>query len=430
MDFIKNRTIKSIASNTFFQLASKVITMTITFALTIIISREYGSYGYGLFTLFQSFPVLFYMVADFGLNAIGTREISRNLKDINKIFNNVLFLRIFLSLVLVIVSIITTLFLYEDVNIRFGLILGALIIVSQTLVSTSNIIFQIKLRYDLSSLSNVISYIFLLVSVLLLVENRVDVAILNFIYVLASFIAFIINIYLLKRFDIRINLNISRSYLKELMVMSWPLGLMFIFSQINFKADSIMLSLLKLPDLGLNNIQTVGVYGLPYKIFEVLLVVPTFIMNSAYPVLLDSYNLNIKKFKNNFIKTVLVMSLIGSLVSLLGYIFISNFLTLDIIEKVFGSEFSYSKQLLLILISGIFVFFISQPLSWFMVIRDKQKILPLIYAVSAVFNVSLNYYLIPKYSFIASAYLTWISEGVILLLLLIFTFKYWPRNVR
>ena len=430
MDFIKNRTIKSIASNTFFQLASKVITMTITFALTIIISREYGSYGYGLFTLFQSFPVLFYMVADFGLNAIGTREISRNLKDINKIFNNVLFLRIFLSLILVIVSIIATLVLYEDVNIRYGLILGALIIVSQTLVSTSNIIFQIKLRYDLSSLSNVISYIFLLVCVLLLVENRFDVAILNFIYVLASFLAFIINIYLLKRFDIRIDLNISRSYLKELMIMSWPLGLMFIFSQINFKADSIMLSLLKLPDLGLNNIQTVGVYGLPYKIFEVLLVVPTFIMNSAYPVLLDSYNLNIKKFKNNFIKTVLVMSLIGTLVSLLGYIFISNFLTLDLIEKIFGSEFSYSKQLLLILISGIFVFFISQPLSWFMVIRDKQKILPLIYAVSAIFNVSLNYYLIPKYSFIASAYLTWISEGVILLLLLIFTFKYWPRNVR
>jgi len=140
MDFLKNRTIKSIASNTFFQLISKVITMTITFTLTIIISREYGSYGYGLFTLFQSFPVLFYMIADFGLNAIGTREISKNLKEINKIFNNVLFLRIFLSLFLVLVSIVATLYLYDDVNVRYGLILGALIIVSQTLVSTTNII--------------------------------------------------------------------------------------------------------------------------------------------------------------------------------------------------------------------------------------------------------------------------------------------------
>lgn len=430
MDFLKNRTIKSIASNTFFQLISKVITMTITFTLTIIISREYGSYGYGLFTLFQSFPVLFYMIADFGLNAIGTREISKNLKEINKIFNNVLFLRIFLSLFLVLVSIVATLFLYDDVNVRYGLILGALIIVSQTLVSTTNIIFQIKLRYDLSSVSNVISYIFLLVSVLLLVSNKVDVAILNFIYVLASFIAFGINIYLLKRFDVRVDLNISREYIKELVLMSWPLGLMFIFSQINFKADSIMLSLLKLPDLGLNNIQSVGVYGLPYKIFEVLLVVPTFIMNSTYPALLDSYNLNIKKFKDNIIKTVAVMSVVGGLVSLLGYLFINHFLTFEIIESIFGPEFTYSKQLLLILFSGIFVFFITQPLSWFMVIRDKQKILPLIYAISAIFNVSMNYYLIPKYSFIASAYLTWISEGIILILLVIFTFKYWPRNVR
>lgn len=430
MDFLKNRTIKSIASNTFFQLISKVITMTITFTLTIIISREYGSYGYGLFTLFQSFPVLFYMIADFGLNAIGTREISKNLKEINKIFNNVLFLRIFLSLFLVLVSIVATLYLYDDVNVRYGLILGALIIVSQTLVSTTNIIFQIKLRYDLSSVSNVISYIFLLVSVLLLVSNKVDVAILNFIYVLASFIAFGINIYLLKRFDVRVDLNISREYIKELVLMSWPLGLMFIFSQINFKADSIMLSLLKLPDLGLNNIQSVGVYGLPYKIFEVLLVVPTFIMNSTYPALLDSYNLNIKKFKDNFIKTVAVMSVVGGLVSLLGYLFINQFLTFEIIESIFGPEFTYSKQLLLILFSGIFVFFITQPLSWFMVIRDKQKILPLIYAISAIFNVSMNYYLIPKYSFIASAYLTWISEGIILILLVIFTFKYWPRNVR
>jgi len=65
MDVLKSKTLKLVASNTIFQLISKVITMTITFGLTILISREYGSYGYGLFTLFQSFPVLFYMIADF-----------------------------------------------------------------------------------------------------------------------------------------------------------------------------------------------------------------------------------------------------------------------------------------------------------------------------------------------------------------------------
>jgi O-antigen/teichoic acid export membrane protein len=428
MNLLKNTTLLNIASNTFFQLVSKVITMTITFFLTLIISREYGSYGYGLFTLFQSFPVLFYMVADFGLNAIGTREISKNLNQINQIFNNVLFLRIFLSLVLILISALATLVLYDDPNIRYGLILGSLIIVTQSLVSTTNIIFQVKLRYDLSSLSNVISYLFLLVTVLLLVKFKIDIAILNFVYVVASFISFGINIYLLQKFQIRVDLQLSKTYIKELAFMSWPLGLMFIFSQINFKADSVLLSLLKLPDLGLNNLQTVGVYGLPYKIFEVMLVMPTFIMNATYPVLLDSFNLNKEKFKNNFRKTLVTMSALGVVVSLFGYFFIDYFVSYDLIKNIFGADFYLSKQILLILITGIFVFFITQPLSWFLVIIDKQKLLPGIYFVSAVFNVSLNFYLIPKYSFIASSYLTWLSEIVVLVFLIFFTLKYWPKN--
>jgi len=236
--------------------------------------------------------------------------------------------------------------------------------------------------------------------------------------------------YLLKRFEIKLDLNISGSYAKELLLMSWPLGLMFIFSQINFKADSILLSVLKLPDLGLNNIQAVGVYGLSYKIFEVMLVVPTFIMNATYPILLDSYNLNLKKFKESFLKTIYVMLGLGVGISVIGYFGVKYLITPELIEKVFTADFDISKQVLMILLTGIFIFFVTQPLSWFLVIRDKQKILPFVYGISALFNVSLNYYLIPKYSFIASSYLTWLSELVTLILLSFFTLKYWPRNAR
>ena len=156
---VKKSALRSIASNTIFQLGSKVITMTITFGLTYLISKTYGSYGYGLFTLFQSFPAVFYVISDFGLNAIGAREISKNFKEINKIFNNILAIRVFISMVLIVISIIVSLFLYEDPNLRFGLALGSLIIIAQSLVATSNIIFQIKMRYDLSSITNVISYL-------------------------------------------------------------------------------------------------------------------------------------------------------------------------------------------------------------------------------------------------------------------------------
>lgn len=425
---VKKSALRSIASNTIFQLASKVITMTITFGLTYLISKTYGSYGYGLFTLFQSFPAVFYVISDFGLNAIGAREISKNFKEINKIFNNILAIRVFISMVLIVISIIVSLFLYEDPNLRFGLALGSLIIIAQSLVATSNIIFQIKMRYDLSSITNVISYLGLLVAALALIYFKVDVSIINFVYVLASFLAFGMNLYLLKKFEISLDLKFSREYFKDLLLASWPLGLMFVFSQVNFKADSILLSLQKLPDLGLTNIQTVGVYGLPYKIFEVCLVIPTFIMNAAYPILLDNYNLNLERFKREFKKLVLYMFLIGAGTSILGYIFIYNFVSYDLISNFFSRDFMMSKELLLILISGISVFFVTQPLAWFLVIRDKQKVLPLIYLISAIFNVSLNYYLIPTFSFYASAHITWLSEFLILLLLLFYCRRYWPKN--
>lgn len=419
-----------IASNTFYQLISKFITMSITFALTYLISKNYGAYGYGLFAIFQSFPALFYIISDFGLNAIGALEISKNEKKGGEVLSNILVLRLILSLLLIIVCLILAFYLYPNEELRFGIALGSLIIIAQTLVATTNIIYQLKLRYDISALTNVISYIFILIGALYLINNQVSVVYLNFLYVVATFLAFGLNFYLLKKFDIKLNVRFQPKYLKKLMILSWPLGLMFVFSQINFKADSILLSILPIPNLGLTNIETTGVYALPYKIFEVMLVLPTFLMNSAYPLLLKSMQESFEKLKNNFRKTIFYMLGIGGVSSLVLFSGVWFMLTPDLISLIFDSEFIYSRDILLILFSGIFLFFLTQPLAWFLVIIEKQKYLPFIYGFSAILNVSLNYLFIPQYSFYASSVITLITEAVILTLLLGVFFKFWySKNV-
>lgn len=421
---------KLIASNTFYQLISKFITMSITFALTYLISKNYGAYGYGLFAIFQSFPALFYIISDFGLNAIGALEISKNEKKGGEVLSNILVLRLILSLLLVIVCLILAFYLYPNEELRFGIALGSLIIIAQTLVATTNIIYQLKLRYDISALTNVISYIFILIGALYLINNQVSVVYLNFLYVVATFLAFGLNFYLLKKFDIKLNVRFQPKYLKKLMILSWPLGLMFVFSQINFKADSILLSILPIPNLGLTNIETTGVYALPYKIFEVMLVLPTFLMNSAYPLLLKSMQESFEKLKNNFRKTIFYMLGIGGVSSFVLFSGVWFMLTPDLISLIFDSEFVYSRDILLILFSGIFLFFLTQPLAWFLVIIEKQKYLPFIYGFSAILNVSLNYLFIPQYSFYASSVITLITEAVILTLLLGVFFKFWySKNV-
>jgi len=404
--------------------------MTITFVLTYLISKNYGAYGYGLFSIFQSFPSLFYIIADFGLNAIGASEISKNQKDSGFIFNNILIIRAVISLSLVLLCLILSLLFYSDPVIRVGIALGSLIIISQTLVSTTNIIFQLKLRYDLSALTNIISYLFILAGSLPLIFNLENIIWVNFLYVIGSFLSFALNIYLLKTLKFKFSKNFDSKYAKKLILLSWPLGLMFVFSQINFKADAILLSILPLPKNSLDNITSTGIYALPYKIFEVMLVLPTFLMNSTYPLLLNSFNQGIGILRKNFLKTLFSMLGIGVFVTL-GLTFLAYFLlSPEIIKNFFSQEFIVSREIVLILFSGIFLFFLTQPLAWYLILIGKQKTLPIVYGISAIFNVTLNFIFIPQYSFYASSVITILTEFLILIMLGYFTLKNWNlKNV-
>jgi len=409
--------LKTIASNTFYQLISKFISMTVTFGLSIFISMKYGSEGYGLFSILQSLPALFYVVADFGLNAISAREIAKDNSKTSEIFENVLFLRLVISIIGVVLCLFVGQYLYTDERIRWGLALGSLIIITQSLIMTTNMVFQIKLKYDLSSISNTIGYLFILGISYYLITNKVEIEYINFTYVLGGVVTLIINLYLIYSKFFKFNFRFDRKYLNFLALESWPLGLMFLFSQINFRADSILLSFLPLPSQFGNNLNAVGVYAFPYKIFEVILVVPTFMMNSAYPLLLEKFTQDTIKFKAFFKKTLNLFLVVGLILTIFTLTFSEFLKKYDIINTYFNSEFQGSPEILTILSIGLMVFFLSQPIAWVYVIYGKQKILPFVYLIASIFNVSMNYLLIPKYGYIASSYLTWSSELIILLIL-------------
>lgn len=99
-----------------------------------------------------------------------------------------------------------------------------------------------------------------------------------------------------------------------------------------------------------------------------------------------------------------------------------------VINFLGGSEFVESIIVLRILIGGVVLFYMTQPISWLVVTLGGQKWLPWVYLVSSVFNVVGNVFLIPKYSFLAAAILTWASELIILVLLIIVARKVWKQK--
>jgi O-antigen/teichoic acid export membrane protein len=410
-----------IAKNTLYQLIGKVVSMSITVFIIVVVTRFYGREGYGSFSLMQTWPALFYVVVDFGINAIATREISKDWSKASEYFGNILLIRLIFSFLIMSLLIMSLeLFPYSS-WLKSGIVLSLSLILTQALFSCTNIIFQVKLRYDLSVLGNLLGYSIILVLSLYLSFIRADIRFVSFSYVIGGLVTFVINMFFVNRMGVKINLRYQKNVIRYLLLSSLPLGLMFVFSQVNFKADSILLSILKLPvRFGLSNIESVGVYSLPYKVFEVALVIPTFLMNSVFPVMVNKMVRGSDDLKVLFSKAIRTLIFVALPISVMAII-----LAPWIINILGGAEFGQSVLVMRILFSGLVIYYMTQPLAWLLVTLDSQKALPYIYLMSAVFNVTANYLFIPKYSFLASSVITIVSELLILFMLLFVAQKTW-----
>ena len=415
---------KKIASNTLYQMIGKLVTMAVTIAVTVIVTRLYDREGYGLFNIMQVFPALFFVIVDFGFNAIATRELSKNTDRAQTFIGNIILMRLAFSAILIALCVLALQFFPYSPQLRLGIYMSLFLIVTQAMVATTNIIFQVKLRYDYSMWSLVLGSTAVLALVLGLARVGADIVWLSFSYVIGGLVTFAAGWYFVRRLGVQVHLKFDASTCAFLLAQALPIGLMFVFSQINFKADSIMLSVLELPkSIGLGNTESVALYGLPYKIFEVLLVVPTFFMNAAYPVFVRKMTEGQPFLKNVFFKSTGVLLGLGVLVSLVGIV------TAPVaVDLLGGEQFAQSALVLRLLLIGMPIFYATQPIAWLLVTLDKQKHLPYIYLVAAVFNVSMNYLFITKYSFYASAIITWVSELLILVLLIAAAGKAWKAK--
>lgn len=420
---IENTT-KTIASNTIYQFIGKGITMSITIFATILITRLYGRESYGQFSIMQSWPALVYIIADFGFNAIATRELSKDFSKAQKYFSNILVMRFLFSLAFITFLWFVLRFFPYSNGLTLGIRLSLFLILTQSLFTTANIIFQTKMRYDLSTISQVSGYVVIFSLILIFSAYNVDIKWLSFSYVIGGFVSFFVATRFLKKIGLKFELSFDKKLSKELFWLSMPLGIMFVFSQLNFKDDEILLSFLKLPiRYGLNNNESVAVYSLPYKVFEVALVVPTFFMNAVYPVMIRHMTESKVKLKKTFNKSLLFLFLAAIAAAVLGYFF--SPLAIKILG---GSQFGESVLVLRILLGGLLFYYLTQPLSWLIVSLEKQSYLPYIYLVAAIFNLVANIVFIPKYSFYGAAIITHLSEVLILIMLVFAARKAWKEH--
>ena len=101
---------RKIAFNVFASSLSKILSTILALVAIGFITRYLGKEGFGKYATVLAFLSLFSAILDLGLNAISTREISREGANERKIMSNIFALRLLSSLLVIVLAPLLLLF--------------------------------------------------------------------------------------------------------------------------------------------------------------------------------------------------------------------------------------------------------------------------------------------------------------------------------
>jgi len=301
--------------------------------------------------------------------------------------------------------------------LRHLILLASLLIVIFALKTSLEIIFQAKLKLDRMALTELIASLLTLIFVVMIVKTGNNLFSLMLALSLANIVA-IVGAFLLTRDLTHLNFSFSRSISKTIILETLPMGGVLILYSVYNRLDTVILQMFK-------GSEAVGVYGLSYRIYEVLVLGAFYLMNSMLPIL--SQEKDKQRFTQLYQKIFDLLILMGTTVFVGTLIFAP--LAIKVIAWQKTQEFALSISILQILGLAALISCLNHITGYTIVVLGKQKQYLLIAMIALFFNLIANIILIPYFSFFAAAWITVLTEGLVFImtcLLVTKTMKYIP----
>lgn len=415
--------LKKIASNTVAQLTAKFFGAGLTLLTTYFTIRLAGLELYGDLTRILVVVAVGFTAIDFGLNAEGIRS-SKSVEEMKKATQNILLTRLLLSAIMIFILNLVVIYLPGGYSTEVKTIfwLGSLAIVFQGLYTSSNSWFQYNLSYWKSTISVVVGSLIGTLLTLYYLKYSPTLSHLILANTLGYLSMAISSLLLLctsgaiapeKCLQKRSNLgnpplNSGVWHLNTIfprLRRSLVLGLILIASVIASKIDTVILGIFRMSS-------EVGEYGFAYRIFDVILVLPVFIMNALYPLSIkENLEPQQKSIIDKSTKYLAVISIFVAITIWFGapYLYLVK------------SGLNISISVLRILSYSLPLFYVTAPLMWSLIAKKQDKVVLGVYIVGALVNTILNLIFIPSFGAIAAAWNTGATELFIFLALLYFS---------
>jgi len=388
----------------FFSLnLSSFINKLLNFILFIFLIRYLRPEEYGIYALVWAQVSIFSPLVDLGTTSYGIVDLPTERKEkFISLFN----LRLIVTIVIFFLTVLAGSIMFKG-NIRIVryIFLTSFVIFSNMLSGSYLIKNAVQGKLYNSSLVSIIFnslLIFGLIASITIFGSLPVIFIIIFIfYNLYSFANYLLVRKGFKKFSFSIDATGWKKFLRK----SYVYILISFFAGLYFKIDVFLLQILK-------GETEVGIYTAGYKFFEALLFLAASYNITRTPIFAKLIKKNFKLLLTAMKKDLVFLAFTGISGALVIF-----FLSPIVLPFFLKGNYISSLKVVRIVIFGLPLILISSVFLNAIYVLKKAHIIVIIFLFQILFNFLLNLFFIPRYSYIASSYITVLSEFINVVLL-------------
>lgn len=379
-------------------MAEKLITMSTTLFVTILMTRYLSTSEWGLLSYLVALVSIISPLSSLGLNSLISKALLDKIHNHSAIMGTAISLRFigaaFGAALLMFISSLFFLDSHYELKLLLWLSIGSIF------SSFVGVVFYFEAfmisKYIAIARTSAILLLSLIKIYAVYSHKTFEFIVFCFSLDFVLQALFILIIYQIKVKDIQC-WSFESDIAKDLLSKSYWLVLSSLCAILYLKVDQVMIGKLV-------SVEEVGQYAIAARFSEVWFFLPQVIVASLYPILNNLRNKELFTYKLRLQQACDFLFIIAISVAIL-----IQFTSDWFIANVFGSDYSIASEILKVHVwCGIFVFMRALASKW-LIIENLLRYSLLTQGIGALVNICCNFILIPMYGGIGAAYATIIS---------------------
>ncbi|WP_102527066.1 flippase [Shewanella sp. 10N.286.51.B7] len=384
-------------ANTGWLLIEKVLQLFLGLGVAIYVARYLGPEDYGVLSYSQSLVMMFSAIAALGIDNVIVRELTQDRDNVHRIIPSAIIMKLSGGALSACLSTVTAWIIAPSPDMA---VLVAIISVSMMFNSSIvvNLFFQSIEKIKFSAIANSFAFTFSALTKVTFILINAPLSWFAFALLLDSIYIAIALLIVFLRFkpQMAVKYTFDYSFAKRVFLESWPLIFSMLAVMVYSRIDQLML-------MQMIGKEAVGHYSVAVKLYDAAIVLPTAIIVSFFPRVVNAMKeTDIATAFNRYFQIPIILAIsIAIFVTLTSFWFI---------PLLFGEQYQASSSVLNILIWGAIFTVLGMIRSRWVTMKKLQKYTIVYVVIGMSINILLNLILIPKYGITGAAWASFAAQ--------------------